>query len=282
MNSSAHGLITLLTDFGYRDSYVGLIKGVMIGIMPQVSLVDLTHGIPPQDVALGRFELAQAVPYFPVGTIHLAVVDPGVGSDRLGIAVDCGQGWLVGPNNGLFGGVLQRYPARRAVVLNRPQWWRVPDPSFTFHGRDIFAPIAAYLAQGVPLEALGSPLDLTQLVELPWQPPSISAQGIRGHIQAIDGFGNLITTISPQNVLELGTIVWPQNSAWAMTTGGLVYGQNRLPLSQTYSDIPPGQPLTLWGSHGYLEIALAQGNAQAYFQAQVGDEVMWQVGEIGV
>ncbi|NJM57077.1 MAG: SAM-dependent chlorinase/fluorinase [Synechococcales cyanobacterium RU_4_20] len=148
-------LVTLTTDFGLQDAYVGVMKGVIWGIAPQVKLVDLTHSIAPQDLWAARFQLANSVPYFPPGTVHVAVVDPGVGSQRRAIAIQCSQGWLVGPDNGLFSGVLERYPAQKVVNLSDRSYWRERSPSFTFQGRDIFAPVAAHLAQGVALEALG-------------------------------------------------------------------------------------------------------------------------------
>ncbi|NCJ07980.1 hypothetical protein GS597_15995 [Synechococcales cyanobacterium C] len=252
--------VTLLTDFGQSDAYVGILKGVMLGICPSLEFVDLTHEIPAQNVALASFQLQNAFPYFPAQTVHLAVVDPGVGSERRGIAVQLPTGFLVGPDNGLFTGVLaaaasQNWPVQ-VVELNQPQYWRTAQPSATFHGRDIFAPVAAHLARGVPLTHLGSSLseaDLQGLTLPTWCP----TRG-QGAIQAIDHFGNLITNIPGQ--VACGT--------WS-----LVYDSGQIPGGRTYSDQPLGTLLGLVGSHGWVEIAVNGNSAQARLQANVGDRV---------
>ncbi|NJN30902.1 MAG: SAM-dependent chlorinase/fluorinase, partial [Synechococcales cyanobacterium RM1_1_8] len=177
MTRSPSGLITLTTDFGLDDSYVGVLKGVMLALGAQLRFVDLTHAIGPQDLWAGRYHLGQAVPMFPPGTVHLAVVDPGVGGARRGVAIAYDRagdragepGWLVGPDNGLFSAVLEHYPVQAAVQLNRPAYWRrgmVGPASATFHGRDIFAPVAAQLALGVDLVELGEAVDPAGLVRL--------------------------------------------------------------------------------------------------------------------
>jgi S-adenosylmethionine hydrolase len=145
-------IITLLTDFGESDVYVGVMKGVIAQINPGLTVVDLTHQIPPQNIAAARFSLMNAFPYFPKETVHIAVVDPGVGSERRGIALQLDAGFLVGPDNGLFTGVLNQNPVIVAVELTNPQYWRTPTPSNTFHGRDIFAAAGAHLASGIAIE----------------------------------------------------------------------------------------------------------------------------------
>ena len=157
-------IITLLTDFGDRDIYVGVMKGAIAKINPQLKIIDLTHQIPPQNLLAARFALSNAYPYFPSGTVHIAVVDPGVGSSRRGVAVELKGGYVVCPDNGLCSGILDG--AIAAVELNNSQYWRVSDPSYTFHGRDIFAPVGAHLANGVSLEELGREIDLASLVKL--------------------------------------------------------------------------------------------------------------------
>lgn len=259
-------VVTLTTDFGLGDSYVGTMKGVMLGIFPQLQLVDLTHAIAPQDVAAAGFQLGQAMAYFPPGTVHLAVVDPGVGGDRLPLAIALDQAWLVGPDNGLFDPLLQRFAPRAAVRLNRPQYWRTPRPSRTFHGRDIFAPAAAHLAAGVPLEQLGDRFDpVSNLIS---SSPALYRRhpdGIWGQIQAIDHFGNLVTSI-PAEALAAGP--------WQLQLGPTGPGQARaIDAVETYGDRPPGSPLALVGSHGWVEVAVNGGSAEAYFQARVGDGV---------
>jgi S-adenosylmethionine hydrolase len=188
-------LITLLTDFGLEDGYAGMMKGVIASIAPEVRTIDITHRIPRQNLIAARFCLMSSYEYFPRGTIHLAVVDPGVGSDRRGVAIRCEAGYFVGPDNGLFSGVLETSPVISAVSLTNPQYWRGSVPSRTFHGRDIFAPVAAYLADGVPLEMLGDPIDPGSLVRPAIEPLEIQEKSIRGTIQYIDTFGNAITDI---------------------------------------------------------------------------------------
>jgi hypothetical protein len=252
-------MITLLTDFGTRDVYVGVMRGVITAICPGIRMIDLTHDIPPQDLYAARFNLLNAVPYFPEDTIHLIVVDPGVGTTRRGIAVETEAGILVGPDNGVMSGVWQRASIRQVVELTNPDYWRVATPSTTFHGRDIFAPVAAYLAKGVPIERLGEAIDPASLKRLDLPPVSKTNQGVNGVIQYIDHFGNGITTI-PANAVEGGS--------WQVTVGAI-----ELSSQPAYGDIEPDQPLTLIGSHGWVEIAVNQGSAEQRFKLRVGDPV---------
>ncbi|HWQ08290.1 MAG TPA: SAM-dependent chlorinase/fluorinase, partial [Holophaga sp.] len=186
-------IITLLTDFGRIDPYAGILHGVIACIAPEARIIDLSHDIPPQDVAAASFCLACAVPCFPDGTIHVAVVDPGVGTARRAVALAVEGGFLVGPDNGLFTGVLARTRILAGVALDDPARWRTPQPSPVFHGRDIFAPAAAHLAHGIPLDGLGTPLDPAGLVRLDL--PRCVRQGdrIQGCVQHVDQFGNLVT-----------------------------------------------------------------------------------------
>ncbi len=272
------GLISLTTDFGIQDSYVGIIKGVMLAIEPQLRWVDLTHDLPPQDLWAARFQLAIALPYLPLGTVHLAVIDPGVGSDRAAIAIEFDLGWLVGPNNGIFSGVLERFPARRAVRLSNPTYWRCPDPSYTFHGRDIFAPVAAHLARGITLAELGEPLDLRALVGLSLESDELGDESdgeTRGRIQAIDRFGNAITTIANDRVSGSADVWEPKVAVtWCLRIKGL-----QIPGGKIYGDRPIGAPIALQGSHGWLEIAVNGGSAQAQLGIQVGDVVDLRLGQ---
>lgn len=187
-------LITLTTDFGTRDAYVAAMKGVLLSLAPQARLVDITHEIRPQDVMEAAFVLREAVPYFPPGTIHLVVVDPGVGTARRAVALRHGAHWFVGPDNGLFTLVLGTERPDELVELNRPEFWRTPTPSQTFHGRDIFAPAAGHLAAGRSLQEIGTPLE--QLTTLRWMEPSASNESIHGWVVHVDRFGNCITNVS--------------------------------------------------------------------------------------
>ncbi|MBX9253275.1 S-adenosyl-l-methionine hydroxide adenosyltransferase family protein [Desmonostoc muscorum CCALA 125] len=257
-------VVTLLSDFGDRDVYVGVMKGVIAQINSQIMVVDLTHQIPPQDIAAARFCLMNAYPYFPVGTVHVAVVDPGVGSKRRAIAVEFAQGFLVGPDNGIFSGVLSQSPAMSttgyayaAVELTNLNYWRTPEPSKTFHGRDIFAPVAANLASGVPLEQLGQKIDPASLVKLDIGECKQTTTGVVGCIQYIDGFGNLVSNIP-------GSFV--QGKSWCVQAAGL-----NLPGCETYSNVKVGEAIALVGSHGWVEIAVNSGNAHSQLQLNLQD-----------
>ncbi len=249
-------LLTLLSDFGLRDAYVGVMKGTIAQINPNLTVIDLTHQIPPQDIAAARFNLMAAYSYFPAGTVHVAIVDPGVGGKRRAVAIQFVGGFLVGPDNGLFSGVLSQAPAMAAVELTNPRYWLTPRPSQTFHGRDIFATVGAHLASGVSLAELGTPISLETLVSLDEaQLVSING-GIIGSIQYIDHFGNLITTLPGTRVGE----------NWAVIVAG-----QRVPGCQAYGDRPLREPIALVGSHGWIEISIYCGNAQTQLQQKLGE-----------
>ena len=256
-------LITLLTDFGHQDVYVGVMKGVIAQINPDLRVTDLTHEIPPQDLAAARFNLLTAYAYFPAGTVHIVVVDPGVGTSRRAIAVQFSNGFLVGPDNGVFGGVLQQQEAIAAVELTNPEFWATSTPSVTFHGRDIFAPVGAYLASGVALVDLGEVIDPQTLVKLDIPSYTQTEFGVTGAIQYIDHFGNLITTIPGE---------WVQESAWSVQVGQVTIAGSR-----TYGDRPVGTLTALVGSHSWVEIAINGGSAKQSLQVQVGDPIqVWR------
>ncbi len=253
-------IVTLLSDFGLSDVYVGVMKGVIAQINSTLTVVDLTHQIPPQNIAAGRFNLMNAYPYFPVGTVHIAVVDPGVGSQRRAIALQLDAGFLVGPDNGLFTGILNQNPVVAAVELTNSEYWRTPTPSTTFHGRDIFASVGAHLASGVPLEHLGKVIDAATLVQLPIPERTPIAGGIVGCIQYIDHFGNLITNIPAADV---------QGKTWSVAVGDSPTEtlRERIILgSETYSDRKLGDIVALVGSHGWVEIAVNGGSAHSTLQ----------------
>ncbi len=253
-----HHILTLLSDFGDRDVYVGVMKGAIAQVNSSLNVVDLTHQIPPQDIAAARFCLMNAYPYFPKGTVHVAVVDPGVGSTRRAVAVELANGFLVGPDNGLLSGVLSQQ-AIAAVELTNSQYWHTRQPSATFHGRDIFAPVGAHLASGVPLEHLGTAIDPATLVQLAIPQCIQTDIDITGCIQYVDRFGNLITNI-------LGSYV--QGKTWS-----IVLEKLSIPGCRTYSDMPLGSSIALVGSHGWVEIAVNGGNAQTQLQLGWGAKV---------
>jgi S-adenosyl-L-methionine hydrolase (adenosine-forming) len=261
---SQENFLTLLSDFGDRDVYVGVMKGVIAQVNPTLRVVDLTHQIPPQSIAAARFCLMNAYSYFPEGTVHVAVVDPGVGGIRRAIALKFSQGFLVGPDNGIFSGVLAASPAIIAVELTNPNYWRIPQLSRTFHGRDIFAPVGAHLASGVSLQQLGREIDLATLVQLNLAECNPTESCVVGSIQYIDHFGNLVSNI-PANYV--------QGKSWCVEVAGL-----RIPGCETYGDVKIGNAIALTGSHGWVEIAINSGNAQSQLQIQLGDAVKVKLG----
>ncbi|MBC7251872.1 MAG: SAM-dependent chlorinase/fluorinase [Anaerolineae bacterium] len=253
-------IVTLLTDFGWKDGYVGIMKGVILGIAPHVTLVDITHDIAPQDVRDAAYVLYTAVPYFPPDTVHLVVVDPGVGSERRAIAVRTAQGAFVAPDNGVLSYVLVANPPQIAVSLTNPRY-RLPQVSHTFHGRDIFAPAAAHLAQGVPLTELGEPVQ--ELITFPLPQAQIRPDGsVSGQVIHVDHFGNAITNLRRED------IPWPDERLLIEVGGRVLAG-----LHKTYAQGQPGEPLALIGSSGHLEIAVPGGNAAQSLNVCIGSEV---------
>ncbi len=255
-------VITLLTDFGAQDGYPGVMKGVIWGIAPDAQIADLTHDIPPQDVLQGALALLRAAPYFPPGTIHVAVVDPGVGTPRRPLAARLGEHFFVGPDNGLATLLLARAEAQAlpvaCVALDRAEYW-LPQVSRSFHGRDIFAPVAAHLARGVPLEKLGSPIDDPVRLEIP-QPQRVE-YGWRAQVLHIDHFGNIATNLELQHA--------GQEPSLRVRIGDREISG----LSQAYGDASPGELVALFDSSGYLSVAAVNGDAARMLQVKTGDTV---------
>jgi S-adenosylmethionine hydrolase len=244
-------LIALLSDFGTRDHYAGTMKGVMMGICPEVSLVDITHDVTPHQVLEGALQLAAACRYFPAGTIFLAVVDPGVGSSRRGIAADTGDYRFVAPDNGLLTAVFQEMPPKKVVELTERRYAR-PTVSRTFEGRDRFAPAAAWLAKGIQLSALGRAVASYQQIEIPRA--DVTATALRGVVLLVDRFGNLVTNIDRRSFEAFA-----RDRAVAVTAGAhLIAG-----VVATYADIRPTEVCALFGSTDHLEIAVNGGSAEA-------------------
>jgi S-adenosylmethionine hydrolase len=252
-------IITLTTDFGQTDAYVGTMKGVILGICPDATLVDISHEVRPQAVRQAAHLLSTAVPYFPLGTIHLVVVDPGVGSERRAIAVQTDRFIYIAPDNGVLTMALNQDPARWAAHLTNPRYHLSP-VSTTFHGRDIFAPSAANLACGTDLQDMGESISLSDLVSLPSLQPHRRPGGSQlGHILHVDHFGNLITNF--QGPMD-------RDRVFVRVGGERIAG-----LSRTFSDVQPGEWVVYIGSSGYLEIAMRQGNAASRLHVDVGDPV---------
>lgn len=240
-------IITLCSDFGHGP-FVGLMKGVILSICPEARLVDLSHQIPPQDVAAGSLVLSQALDVFGPGAIHLAVVDPGVGTERRGLVVRARSMLWVGPDNGLFTPVLEADPAWQAWELTNRRFFR-PKVSRTFHGRDVFAPVAAHLAMGAAPDEMGPAIDDPVRLDIPR--PFENDGVLQGQVVTVDTFGNLITNLDQANVREI----------LAGQPGVVRMGELTISgLSHAYGEAAPGQALALFNSMDLLELAMNQGD----------------------
>jgi len=258
----ARPIIAFLTDFGTQDHYVGVMKGVILGIMPDITLVDLSHDLPAHDLAHAARELAATYKYFPAGTIFLTVVDPGVGTLRRGLAAEAGDWKFVAPDNGVLTTVFQETPPRKVVELTERRYAR-PTVSRTFEGRDRFAPAAAWLAKGIQLPALGRPLsDYTQ-IELPQ--PVVADDRLRGEVVRIDRFGNVVTNLDRPSCERLteGT------GAVQLLIGGTPIAR----IVSTYADLNAGEVGALFGSTDHLECAALESSAAEQLGVHVGDLV---------
>jgi S-adenosylmethionine hydrolase len=255
--------ITLLTDFGVKDGYPGIMKGVIWGIVPDAQIADLTHSVSPQNILEGALTLARAVPYFPPGTVHIAVVDPGVGTERRPIAARIGDSFFVGPDNGLFTPLLEKAEKTgediQIIHLDRPGYW-LADVSAVFHGRDIFAPVGAWLANNTPLGSMGTPINDAIRIEI----PAVRAipGGFRGAVLHIDHFGNLSTNIS-RGLL-------PEDTGSVRVR----YREIEIPgLVSAFGDGQPGSLAALIDSGGFLSVCAVNGNAAERLNARIGDIV---------
>lgn len=255
-------IVSLLSDFGEKDGFTGIMKGVIWSIAPQVQIADLTHEIEPQNICQGAIVLSNAFPYFPNGSIHIAVVDPGVGTGRRAIAIHTADQFFIGPDNGIFSLVLQQAEDRgftlESVELDRPAFW-LPNVSRSFHGRDIFAPVAAHLANGRKLSELGTPIQDLVRIQVPI--PVRTDDGWQGEIIAIDHFGNLITNLTEQHILSRQSA---RLKVGEMTVTGI---------SQTFGNRAAGDLVAIIDSSNQLSIAVVNGSAANRIKAKVGDAV---------
>ena len=259
-------IITLTTDFGHDSPYVAAMKGSILSINPEACLVDLTHSIPAQDVRQGALSLLTSATEFPEGTIHVIVVDPGVGTERVLVAVKIDGHYFVAPDNGALDALASRGKPDKIIALTDSNYWR-PDVSATFHGRDILGPVAAHLSLGVALERLGDPLD--GLVHLEWPGVRVEKGEIEGVIETVDSFGNLITNIGED---QLGDV--PRDESVRIicdeheTTG----------IFRTYGDQPEMTLIALVGSTGKLELAIVGDSAQVMLGVEQGTavKILWQ------
>ena len=256
-----NNIITLTTDFGTTDIFVGLMKGVILSINPDAKVIDITHDIEPQYVYAGAFLLSSAYRYFPQGTIHVGVIDPGVGSERRAIAVETERYYFVAPDNGLLSYALCKEKVCCAVNLTNPKYF-LPQISNTFHGRDIFAPVAAHLSRGVALNSLGK--RITNIARIPISTPDTSESEIVGQIIYVDRFGNLITNIS-QRLFES-----VQNGRDFMI---FVKDRQIQRICRAYAESSAGELLGIFSSFGNLEIAINEGNAAESLEVKRGDSI---------
>jgi hypothetical protein len=253
-------LIALTTDFGYEDPFVGIMKGVILGINPEARIVDVTHGIAPQEVRGGALALNYAAPYFPAGTIHVAVVDPGVGTERRPILIDCEDAFFIGPDNGVLSLAAERRKTRRVVELANERY-RLNPVSATFHGRDVFAPAAAHLSLGTSVEAFGPALN--DYARLTW-PEAVKTNGeVRGEIIYIDHFGNLVTNLTARDLEPLGG-----DSIEIALVDVSIRG-----LAASYAGAETGGYGALINSWGLLEISCFNARADQRSGAGIGDAV---------
>jgi hypothetical protein len=248
-------VITLLTDFGLRDEYAGVMKGVILSILPDARIVDLSHGIDPQDIESAAFLISAAYPYFPAASVHVVVVDPGVGTERKIIAVSCGGHIFLAPDNGVLTWMVDSDTFETAVEITDSSCF-LPTIHRTFHGRDIFAPVAARLATGMALDLLGPKIRRKDLIRLPDIHPRTGANGeVQGRIVSIDRFGNGMTNISLSCLRSHYPGVDAKKLKIVVGTGWITG------MMECYGQADIGRPLALIGSRGYLEIAVNFGNA---------------------
>ncbi len=257
--------IAIVTDFGYRDHYAGAMKGVIASIAPGAALIDITHGIPAQSIAAGAIALRECWRSFARRTVFLAVVDPGVGTARAPIAIETRAGArFVGPDNGLLWLAANQAGIKRLVKLTSPRH-RLTNVSATFHGRDIFAPAAAYLWRGTPISALGPAVRSIKQLDLPR--PVGMARELRGEVIYVDGFGNLVSNIDRPTAEQFGARFRHKSLSVRIGAGAAMQ------LLEAYGDAPEGAPLATFGSFGLLEVAVRDGNAAAHFAAGPGSSV---------
>jgi hypothetical protein len=255
-------IATLLSDFGTADPYVAEMKGVLIGMAPGVQIIDISHEVRSHDVLAGAFILAQAVPYFPAGTVHVVVVDPGVGTERRILAASLGGHRVVFPDNGIITLLQQRLPLEEIVAVLNVRF--LPrQRSRTFHGRDVFAPVAAHVLNGLPLTRLGPRPDTYTLLDLP--EPREANGTLVGQVIYVDRFGNLVSNLSEELISRFRI----RADHLCVTCGGRDIG----PMSGAYAHVAEGSPLVLLNSMGLVEVAVNRGRACDVLGADVGSEI---------
>lgn len=253
-------LITLTSDFGVQDHYVGVMKAVILSICPGARMIDISHNIPPQDIMAGAWVVRNSAMLFPPRSVHLVVVDPGVGTERKPVAMKIRDQLFVGPDNGIFSLIADEHE-HYAVQLKNSDFWR-SDPSSTFHGRDIFAPVAAHLANGTGIDELGDPLESLETYR--WAVPISDKDGIQGWIVHIDRFGNLVTNIPEEMIRETGT-----DAQLKIYVGNTILDK----IVETFGSVTEGEPAAYIGSAGMLEIAINKGDAHKMLGVEKGAQI---------
>lgn len=253
-------LITLTTDFGQQDHYVSVMKAVMLKVNPSVRFIDTSHEIPPQDIMAGAWVVRNSAMLFPSGTVHLVVVDPGVGTDRKPVALKIEDQFFVGPDNGIFSLIGEEF-GYEAIQLTNSDYW-LKEQSSTFHGRDIFAPVAAHLSKGEAMEQLGKPLE--KLVTFRWAIPISDRDGIQGWVVHIDRYGNLVTNIPSSMIRNVD-----QSASVRIYVGNTILNN----VETTFASVPDGEPVAYIGSSDNLEIAINKGNAKEMLGVEKGAQV---------
>lgn len=260
-------IITLLTDFGLNDEYVGSIKGVILSINPSAVIIDITHNIDPHDIIQAAFAIKSSYKFFPEGTVHVVIVDPGVGGSRAIIALEIAGHIFLAPDNGILTLLVEEGNIAELIRIDNKKFF-LKSVSRTFHGRDIFAPVSAHISSGIKINNIGTPINKNELVKLSIPKPGISDKGeLVGAIVSIDHFGNLITNID-SNCLE--NFCGPD----AVKKPEIKIGNSKINgLSESYENSAPNSPLIIIGSRGYLEIAINCGSAKSYFKAEKGNTI---------
>jgi hypothetical protein len=266
-------IITLLTDFGTEDAYAGIMKGVILSTTPSAVIIDITHHIDPQDIIQAAYLIKTSYRYFPEGTVHVIVVDPEVGSDRAIVALDMMGHIFLAPDNGVLTLVMEEGKIDSIVRVENTRYF-LKAVSRTFHGRDIFAPVAAHLCRGMDIRNLGSPLDQQNLVHLNIDKPCVSGKDrLVGTVVCFDRFGNCISNIDATHLKK----IYASNSSRMLI---IKIGKTSIKgVSLSYADAEPNRPLAIMGSFGYLEIALNQGNARRALQIAKGDIITLEYGQ---
>jgi len=261
---SRHGIVTLLTDFGTADGYVAAMKGAILSVCPRAVLVDISHEIPANDILTGAMILAQAAPHFPPGTLHVVVVDPGVGTERKILVAGFGRQTFLFPDNGVITFVAESMALESIVSVRDPRFMAAGEISATFQGRDVFAPVAGHILNGLDIARLGPRPDTYKTLDLPI--PARRGEGLFAQVIHVDRFGNLISNISPRDIAQFQS-----------PPGGLrvrCAGRDIGPIQATYAMVDPGQPVALVNSMGLLEVGVNHGRACDVLSAGLGAEIV--------